>query len=287
MSIRYVDYANELIPVVALGDKELIPLPYVYQLLNISHQAVSVHLGNLATHGCQIPTKISRQIRQQAGSSLRGRPPHGITKDQFKKLVKVVGTPEAWNVDELSEFVNSANKDATDCCTLGGPQEQTIIYREGVIKLGFFIRSKRAKAFRQWATEVICDHLDSSGLDLKDVLVKLDSRLSGLENGQKNLEDGQENLKGLCRGLRDEVDELKAMVGFVYSDKDEEEVRELIRRIKKELEMDGRAIIGHVRKTLNICSIYGATDMRAIKNVLRNLLGEGLRLIENEDTNKE
>jgi prophage antirepressor-like protein len=176
--------------------------------------------------------------------------------------------------DELGEYVLNKGVGITD--TFGGPQKQTIIYREGVIKLGFFIRSKRAKAFRQWATEVICDHLDASGLDLKDVLLKMDSRLSGLE-------EGQESLKGICSGLRDEVDELKAMVNFVYSDKDEEEVRDLIRRIKKELGMDGRAIVGHVRKTLNIGSIYDASDMRAVKNVLRNLLGEGLRLVQSED----
>lgn len=44
--------------------------------------------------------------------------------------------------------------------------------------------------------------------------------------------------------IRGEVDELRALVHIVMSDKDEAEIRSLIREIKNNLGMDGRAIIG-------------------------------------------
>jgi hypothetical protein len=228
MSIRYVDYANELIPVVALGNEEVIPLPHVYQILGLERHTVYEHLNNLIGDSIQIPIEIARQIRQQEGASLRGRPPHGITKDQFQRLVKVVNTPEAWNVYNA----------------IWGMAEN------------------HARAIQN---------------DMPEWASKIDSRLAGLENGQYKLEN-------ICLGFRDEIDELMAMVNFVYNDKDEEEVRALIRRIKKELKMDGRAIVGHVRKTLNVGSVYKAVDMGAVKNVLKNMLGEGLRLLEREDS---
>lgn len=223
MSIRYIDYANELIPVVALGNEELIPLPYVYGFLGVSRQDVYKVLDSLTTAGYQIPAEIARQIRQQEGSGLGGRPPHGITKDQFRKLVKVVGTPEAWNV-------------------------------YGAI---WGMAENHAHAIQndmpEWAA-----YMKNS----------IDERFNRIED--------------VCGGLRREVDELKAMVGFVYNEKDEEEVQVLVKRVKDELGIDGRAVVGHVGKILNRCSIYDSPDMRAVKNVLRNMLGEGVRLVKDE-----
>lgn len=57
-----------------------------------------------------------------------------------------------------------------------------------------------------------------------------------------------------------------------------------MKRASKELNMDGRAVAGHVRKTLGIGVIYKAIDMRSVKNVIRNLLGEGLHIVKDEAT---
>jgi hypothetical protein len=43
--------------------------------------------------------------------------------------------------------------------------------------------------------------------------------------------------------------------------------------------MDGRAIVGHVRSTLNVSSIYEAPQPRQVINTLRNMLGKGLILM--------
>jgi predicted transcriptional regulator len=42
------------------------------------------------------------------------------------------------------------------------------------------------------------------------------------------------------------------------------------------------SIVGHVRKTLNVGSIYGTPDVSKVKNVLKNMLGLGLRLTTQE-----
>jgi hypothetical protein len=233
VSIRYVDYANELIPVVSLGNEELIPLPYVYQILGLERHTVYEHLDNLIVDSIQIPIEMARQIRQQEGSSLRGRPPHGITKDQFKKLVKVVNTPEAWNVYDA----------------IWGMAEN------------------HARAIQndmpEWAARFTAE-------------VKRDV---------SNISEGQQRLENVCRGLRDEVDELTALVSVFCSDQDKEEVRELIKVVAEELGMDKRAVVGHARKTLNLCSVYNALDMRVVKNVLKNMIGQGLRVVKEDNPN--
>jgi hypothetical protein len=56
------------------------------------------------------------------------------------------------HADEIRDGIE---RGVTICHTPGGTQKKTVIYREGVIKLGFFVRSERAKEFRQAATDYL------------------------------------------------------------------------------------------------------------------------------------
>ena len=86
-------------------------------------------------------------------------------------------------------------------------------------------------------------------------------------------------LKNICNGFRDEIDELKATLNLFMNETDVAEIKLLIKRVKVAKNIDGRAVVGHVRKTLNVGSIYGTPDVAKVKNVLKNLLGEGLSLL--------
>lgn len=158
--------------------------------------------------------------------------------------------------------------------TLGGPQSATILYREGVIKLGFFIRSPRAAAFRQFATNLILHTMDKNNVDMSHILEQM-----------KAYEQRFDKLEDVCRGIRDEVDELRSTLNLLISEDDEKIIRELIRRIKDLHNCDGRTIVGKVRHLLNIGSIYETPDTKKVVNVLRNLLGEGVRLAPKEGLN--
>jgi hypothetical protein len=87
------------------------------------------------------------------------------------------------------------------------------------------------------------------------------------------------NIEDVCRGIRDEVDELRATVQIFINDTDATTIRELIKRIKATKEIDGRAIVGHVRKMLNVGSIYDTPDTKKVINILKNMIGEGLQLV--------
>jgi hypothetical protein len=89
-----------------------------------------------------------------------------------------------------------------------------------------------------------------------------------------------QDMKDICRGLRDEVDELRATLNLLISDDDAKVIRDLIRRIKDVHKCDGRKVVGMVRATLNVGSIYETPDTRKVINVLRNILGEGLQLVK-------
>lgn len=163
--------------------------------------------------------------------------------------------------------------------TLGGPQEVTVLYRDGVIKMGMFVRSPRAKAFRQFATDIVVEHMDreehGEGPSLARVMDQINERFSRTEQSLQDVKD-------ICRGLRDEVDELRSTLNLLISDDDEKTIRHLIRRIKDENNCDGRTVVGKVRAILNVGSIYETPDTRKVINVLRNILGEGLSLVKPE-----
>jgi hypothetical protein len=98
------------------------------------------------------------------------------------------------------------------------------------------------------------------------------------------LMDRLTNIENVCRGIRDEVDELRATLNLLINEDDEKMIRELIRRIKDKYNCDGRAVVGKVRATLNVGSIYETPDTRKVINTLKNLLGEGLTLVKEENS---
>jgi len=171
------------------------------------------------------------------------------------------------HVDELR---NGIERGRTICHTLGGPQEKVVLYREGVIKLGMFIRSKKAVIFRQWATDLIVQHLDQNGVNQNNFFkefseFRAESREQFIENQKifsklaDRIDDANINsssqfgkLADRLDGVVDEVEELRETLSIFISDDDAKTIRMLIGRVKKAKSMDGRTIVGSVRKTLNV-----------------------------------
>ena len=153
--------------------------------------------------------------------------------------------------------------------TLGGPQEVTTLYRDGVIKMGFFIRSRKSADFRQWATNVVMLHMDGQNADVKNMLVSMQGHM---DNRFSALESRMDEIQG-------EVDELRALVNMTLSDTDEKEIRELLAKVKAKTGMDGRAIVGNVRATIGSSGIYNTPNLALVKNVLRNMLGFGIQAV--------
>lgn len=175
--------------------------------------------------------------------------------------------------DEIREGIE---KGVQNMNTLGGPQQMTVLYREGVIKLGFFIRSKQAAHFRQWATNLVVQHLDQRGQDLRGLFDEFRDEMKSEIAG----------VKMVCAGLRDEVDELRGMFEVMISESEANRIRELVLKVKLTLNMDGRAVVGAVRKALNLATVYDKASSRQVINVLRTMLGTGLKLIDSSDETK-
>ena len=174
------------------------------------------------------------------------------------------------------ELRPNIERGTTICHTPGGPQEKTVIYREGVIKLGFFIRSKQAAAFRQWATDVIVDHMNTTGRTMDDVfkaINQIGGRIDSLNEtvSEQTLKLGEQ---------RDEIDELRAMIEGVMGKDEEKKLRALIQEVKREKGMDGRAIVGHVKKTLGVSTPYERATLARAMNVLNNMLGRGVTTVK-------
>lgn len=196
------------------------------------------------------PTGDTRHWFMTLDSAAEG---YGTTLDAVYKTLQRHG-------DEIRDGVERGGRIVQ---TLGGQQQVTVLYREGVIKLGFFVRSKRAAAFRQWATDLLVAHLDQHGLDLRDVLASIEGRFD-------RVDERFDSLQG-------EVDELRALIHVTLSDADEKEIRKLFKEVKEKTGMDGRSIAGHVRKTLGTSGVYNTPNLMQVKNVLRNLLGYGVK----------
>ena len=183
--------------------------------------------------------------------------------------------------DELREGIEIGRITISDSTERN--RQKPVIYREGVIKLGFFIRSKKAAMFRQWATNLVIAHMDQTGLSMESMFQKLETQMQAQYadfNSRMDIHNARfDEISDVCRGLRDEVDELRAMVGMIMSDDDSKTIRSLIKRVKEEQSIDGRTVLGHMRKVLNISSIYDSKSYRPVINLLQNMLGEGLQLV--------
>jgi hypothetical protein len=106
--------------------------------------------------------------------------------------------------------------------------------------------------------------------------------MNRLDELQSCTQQRLERVEDLCRGLRDEVDELRATLNILINEDDEKMIRSLIRRIKDKVNCDGRAVVGKVRSHLNLSSIYETPNTKLVINALKVILGEGLTVIKGE-----
>jgi prophage antirepressor-like protein len=161
----------------------------------------------------------------------------------------------------------------TICDTIGRHQETRVIYRDGVIKLGYFMRGERAKAFRQFATDLVVQHLEQTGQNnptgFQEFMKVLDKRFEKIEQDFNKFE-------GICRGIRDEVDELKAVLMLITTEDDEKTLRDRIQRLKATFNCDGRAVVAKVKALCNKNKIYGPANIKEVINLCNNLLGFGV-----------
>lgn len=134
----------------------------------------------------------------------------------------------------------------------------------------------RLLAYQQECFKVLSNHFMPRGMqDLSGFMQTITGHIT-------KVHEEINGVKAVCNGLRTEVDELKEILGCLICESEENELRKLIREVKAATKMDGRAIVGHVKKTLNVNSIYGGTSMfKQMCNVLRNLMGKGVQLVPN------
>jgi predicted transcriptional regulator len=213
---------------------------------------------------------------------------YGVSKEAVHQHIRR-------HYDELEKFVN---KGMTISDTLyGGNQGNTVVYRDGVIKLGFFIKSKKAASFRQWATNILGDYMDSHNIDMQDVMDGMQDAFarfqcgveSRLENVHANLlaiqEDTEKKLqevKGAYGSIRLDVDELRDVLNMlVKEDGDVAVLQKLIGEVSQKPNMTKKALIGKVMKMLNVNKVYRSTDSKKVIKCLQVLNnGSDLELIQ-------
>jgi prophage antirepressor-like protein len=174
--------------------------------------------------------------------------------------------------DELRE---EHEKGVTNCYTLGGSQETRVIYREGVIKIGFFIRGERAKAFRQFATTLVVQHLDRSGSNSAEGYERL---LSKFERMEAKMES---NMRGMESNLSHKLDDLVCGSKTAYGD-DQDQIHGLVAAVAEGYGVDGRTVWGWIQTECDVAS-YKKQNVKII-NFLRsklNRLNRPCRLVAN------
>ena len=98
--------------------------------------------------------------------------------------------------------------------TPGGPQEATYWTKRGVIRLGFFIRSDRAKKFRDLAEDLVLRHLDGAPANSRVAGMVFDGRKvpTNFREAIQELAveaEKTEKLTGAVAALTREVDDLR------------------------------------------------------------------------------
>lgn len=107
--------------------------------------------------------------------------------------------------------------------TLGGEQSVTLWTKRGVIRLGFFIRSERAKRFRDAAEDLIISHLEaqptqpSANEAILSTLTKLAEHMTTVASTVNNLQVHHIGLSNQVNGLTRETTKLFARVNRLES----------------------------------------------------------------------
>jgi hypothetical protein len=138
--------------------------------------------------------------------------------------------------------------------------------------------------YQQQCFDVLFRHFMPQGgtnQDLMDVFKSFRSEMReelGRFHGEmtQRLDHSHEEVNQRFDYLQGEVDELRELIHITLSDKDEKEIRELLRKVKEQTNLDGRAIVGHVRGLLGTSGIYNTPHLPQVKNILHNMLGKGI-----------
>lgn len=204
----------------------------------MSVQEIAFAGSNLTVHTVSDPKRWFMTVEEVAKA-------YGVTKDAiFKSLDR--------HKDELREGLERCRQSVH---TPGGEQDALIIYREGVIKLGYFMRGERAKAFRQFATDLVIQHLDSTGQNSAEGFSILMSKMDEIHNEVKFIRGASETIFG----------------------DDKELINDLVRKVAEMYAVDGRTVWGWIQVECDVAS-YKRQNLRVI-NFLRNKLGKGIKLV--------
>ncbi len=95
----------------------------------------------------------------------------------------------------------------------------TLWTKRGIIRLGFFIKSKRAKQFRDWAEDLIIFATEQAGLEQR--LAALEQRISNLTILPENLNDKLPSAKDLKNYFkqhlnRGDLSKIAKKTGYAY-----------------------------------------------------------------------
>jgi hypothetical protein len=158
--------------------------------------------------------------------------------------------------------VNASSRRIDSDGGTGGRPKITLTKR-GVIRYGMFATSDRGIAFRDW---------------VEDVMVEQKSSMSQ-DEFFKSINDRFDKLEGVCGGLRSDLETVREVLHLYMSETDENTIGDLMNKVKEKTKLDGRTIVGNIRKALNLASIYDPPHARQVINSLKNMLGLGLIVV--------
>lgn len=183
-----------------------------------------------------------------------------MTVEEVARAYGVERQSILWHLNKRQDEIRAGiEKGVSITDTLGGKQEITVIYREGVIKLGFFMRGERAKAFRQFATDLVIQNLDKTGNNSAEGFSAIFDRFDILDK---------------------KIDNLSGIEDTVFGD-DKEEIMDLVKKVAQKHGVDGRTVWGWIQTECDVNSYKKQNNK--IKNFLKNKLGGGIRVAREEE----
>ena len=108
---------------------------------------------------------------------------------------------------------------------------------------------------------------------------------SALRSMEQRMIQDKAEIMSVCRGLRDDVDELQMALTCLIDDKEHDIIRKELKKTKEYLKIDGRTLAGKIRGMLGISTYKAPMAGKRIINCCKNLRGEGLKVVEDENRN--
>ena len=215
-----------------------------------------------------------------------------VTMPDGQRMVVIKPLADAFGVSEQGLAKRARNDAAFSCGDIAAtgadgkryqmvaiPFEEVLLLIAGIRKSSNPEINARLTQYKKECMFALNQYFMPHGTneEMHRLLANISGQLEDLqyhaEEDRREFAEYREHNDTRVQVIEEEVQGLRNMLYMAaWSDRDQEEIKFLMTSVSYHTGMDGRAVAGHVRKTMGSSSVYKTGSPEAVKAILRDML---------------